>query len=168
MFLICNSGAIYADQYTDLSQTDCMMFSFAPAQPSISTHQRSINHQPLLFSVPAGKVRSALVLFILPQDFYCVMFFSFNLQLWVLFTDITCANWKNIYKLNQWETDPQQMRVSGLFPWVSIDGFCIFLFNTRGWIEIPLGAEKCHLLSNYSNSISINCHSHLFPETGGV
>lgn len=46
MLLICNSGAIHTDQYADLSQTDCMMFCFAP---STSTHQRSINHQALLF-----------------------------------------------------------------------------------------------------------------------
>lgn len=40
MFLICNSGAIHGDQYTDLSQTDCMMFCLAPQHPP-EVHQPS-------------------------------------------------------------------------------------------------------------------------------
>lgn len=76
MFLICNSGAIHADQYTDLSQTDCMMFCLAP-----STHQRSINHQALLFSVSAGKVGPVLFLRLAllfhPRTFIVICSFHF-------------------------------------------------------------------------------------------
>lgn len=79
MFLICNSGAIHADQYTDLSQTDCMMFCLAP-----STHQRSINHQALLFSVSAGKVGPVLFLHFYftpgPLLWYALFIFSLSLH----------------------------------------------------------------------------------------
>lgn len=71
MFLICNSGAIHADQYTDLSQTDCMMFCLAP-----STHQRSINHQALLFSV-SGRASSLLALLFYPRTFIVICSFHF-------------------------------------------------------------------------------------------
>lgn len=87
MFLICNSGAIHADQYTDLSQTDCMMFCFAP---STSTHQRSINRQALLFSVSAGEVWPVLcwcfaLLFYL-GTFIVLRSFHFYICLCLLFT----------------------------------------------------------------------------------
>lgn len=76
MFLICNSGAIRTDQYTDLSQTDCTMLCFGP---NTSAHQRSINHQPLLLSGPDIRKSSSPVDFYLGtrSTLYVLMLFSF-------------------------------------------------------------------------------------------
>ncbi len=57
MSLICSSGAIQADQYTDLSQTDCMMFCFAPSTSTPpEVHQASSIVIPRVSAGRAGPV----------------------------------------------------------------------------------------------------------------
>ena len=129
---------------------------YSAPPPSTSTHKRPSNHQPQLFSVPASKVWAVLFYLTSGQ----LLFFS----LFVVFLSLCSLNTHacmlghsapanlgkriEMPKWNQWEADPEQMRVSDRFPWACMDGSCIFLFNTRRITEIPIGVEKWHLLSN--------------------